>query len=56
MPYYLVQAAYTPEAWARLVENPEDRRESLRAMAERAGGVLHGSWLAFGDYDVVFIY
>lgn len=56
MPYYLVQAAYTPEAWARLVENPEDRRESLRAMAERAGGALHGSWLAFGDYDVVFIY
>lgn len=56
MPYYLVQASYTPEAWARLVENPEDRRESLRAMTERAGGSLHGSWLAFGDYDVIFIY
>lgn len=56
MPYYLVQATYTPEAWACLVENPEDRREALSAMAEGAGGALHGSWLAFGEHDVVFVY
>ena len=56
MPYYLVQAAYTPETWARFVQNPEDRREALGAMAERAGGTLHDSWLSFGDYDVIFIY
>ena len=56
MPYYLVQATYTAEAWARLVQNPEDRREALRAMTERAGGSLVGSWLSFGDYDVIFIY
>lgn len=55
MPYYLIQASYTPEAWARLVQNPEDRRESLRAMVD-AVGTLHHSWLSFGDHDVVFIY
>jgi uncharacterized protein with GYD domain len=56
MPYYLVQATYTPEAWARLVENPEDRREALGTMAERAGGTLHNSWLSFGDQDVVLLF
>ena len=56
MPYYLSQATYTPEAWARLIQNPEDRREALGAMAERAGGTLHHSWLSFGDYDVVLVF
>jgi hypothetical protein len=26
MPLYLTAFSYTPEAWARLFENPEDRR------------------------------
>ncbi len=56
MPYYLSQATYTPEAWARLIQNPEDRREALGAMAERAGGTLHHSWLSFGDHDVVLVF
>ena len=56
MPYYLVQAAYAPEAWARLVENPEDRREALSAMAERAGGRLIDSWLSLGEHDVVLLF
>ena len=56
MPHYLVQATYTPESWARLVENPEDRREVLRALAERAGGRLIDSWLSFGEHDVVLLF
>ncbi|MGX9575126.1 MAG: GYD family protein, partial [Mesorhizobium sp.] len=24
MPMYLTQFSYTPETWARLIENPED--------------------------------
>jgi uncharacterized protein with GYD domain len=56
MPYYLVQATYTPEASPCLVENPEHRRESLHAMAKRARGTLHRSWLACGDHDAIFIY
>ncbi|TIX77308.1 MAG: GYD family protein, partial [Mesorhizobium sp.] len=27
---YLTQFSYTPETWARLIENPEDRREAAR--------------------------
>ncbi len=26
MPMYLTRFSYTPETWARLVKNPEDRR------------------------------
>ncbi|TIT25617.1 MAG: GYD family protein, partial [Mesorhizobium sp.] len=28
MPMYLTKFSYTPETWARLIENPEDRREA----------------------------
>ncbi len=30
MPHYLSQVSYTPEAWARLVANPQDRIEAVR--------------------------
>ncbi|RWF73020.1 MAG: GYD family protein, partial [Mesorhizobium sp.] len=30
MPMYLSRFSYTPETWARLIENPEDRREAAR--------------------------
>ena len=56
MPYYMVQATYAPEAWARLVQNPEDRREALRAIAEQNGGTFIDSWLSFGDYDAVMLF
>jgi len=26
MPFYLMRFSYTPEAWARLIKKPEDRR------------------------------
>jgi uncharacterized protein with GYD domain len=42
---------YTPEAWARLIQQPEDRREVARAVIERLGGRLHGFWYAFGEHD-----
>ena len=50
MPYYLIQATYTPEAWAHLVQNPEDRREAFRAMAERAGGTFIDSCPSAGAF------
>ena len=55
MPYYLVQSAYTPEAWATLIKNPQDRNEAVRPAIERLGGRLHSAWFAFGEYDVVAI-
>jgi uncharacterized protein with GYD domain len=51
MPMYLTRFSYTPEAWARLADNPEDRREAARSYIESVGGKLHGFWYAFGEYD-----
>jgi uncharacterized protein with GYD domain len=49
--YYLTQFSYTPETWARLMKNPEDRRDAARKYIESVDGKLHGFWYAFGAYD-----
>ncbi len=51
MALYLTRFSYTPETWARLTKNPEDRREAARQYIESVGGKLHGFWYAFGEYD-----
>ena len=51
MPLYLTRFSYTPETWARLISNPEDRREAAQSYIESAGGKLHGFWYAFGPHD-----
>jgi len=51
MAFYLVRFSYTPETWAKLIQNPEDRREAQRAYIEQVGGALHGFWYGFGQYD-----
>jgi uncharacterized protein with GYD domain len=51
MPLYLTKFSYTPETWARLIGNPEDRREAARSYIESLGGKLHGFWYAFGPHD-----
>ncbi|MBA3640858.1 MAG: GYD domain-containing protein [Acidobacteria bacterium] len=51
MPIYLTRFSYTPETWARLVKNPEDRRVAARQYIESVGGKLHGFWYAFGEQD-----
>lgn len=55
MPYYLLQAAYTPEAWAAMAKNPQNRIEAVRPVAQRLGGTIEHAWLAFGEYDIVAI-
>jgi uncharacterized protein with GYD domain len=52
---YLIQAAYTPEAWATLVDHPQDRSRPVQAMIESVGGKLDAFYFAFGDYDVVSV-
>src|SRR4026209_1341140 len=49
--FYLTRFSYTPETWARLMKNPEDRRLAARKYIESVGGKLHGFWYAFGSYD-----
>ena len=51
MPFYLMRFSYTPEAWARLIKKPEDRRKVARAVVEKLGGKLHGFWYSFGEHD-----
>ena len=51
MPMYLTRFSYTPETWARLIKNPEDRRNAARQYIESVGGKLHGFWYAFGEQD-----
>ena len=51
MPMYLTRFSYTPETWARLAKNPEDRRAAAQTYIESVGGKLHGFWYAFGEYD-----
>jgi uncharacterized protein with GYD domain len=51
MALFLTRFSYTAETWARLVRNPEDRRDAARTYIEAVGGTLHGFWYAFGEYD-----
>ena len=51
MPIYLSKFSYTPETWARLMVNPEDRRIAAQSYIESVGGKLHGFWYAFGEHD-----
>jgi len=55
MNYYMAQAAYTAEAVAGLIKNPQNRRDSVQKAVEKLGGSLVDFWFAFGDYDVVAI-
>lgn len=55
MPSFLVQAAYTSESMASLIKTPQNRSEVVRKSVEKLGGKLVGTWLSFGDYDVILI-
>src|ERR687890_2824512 len=51
MPLYLTRFSYTPATWAKLIANPEDRREAAKQYIEAVGGKLHGFWYALGEHD-----
>jgi uncharacterized protein with GYD domain len=51
MPMYLSRFSYTPETWARMIQNPADRRQAARSYIESVGGKLHGFWYGFGKHD-----
>jgi uncharacterized protein with GYD domain len=56
MPLYLTRFSYTPQTWARLIQNPEDRRQAARTYIESVNGQLHGFWYAFGSHDGVTLW
>ena len=55
MPLYMSQFSYTPEAWAALARNPEDRSAAVSALAEALGGRMIAFYYSFGEYDGVII-
>jgi uncharacterized protein with GYD domain len=55
MPYYMLQAAYTPEAGAGMVKHPQDRLDAVRPVIEKLGGTIERGWLASGEYDIVLV-
>ena len=55
MPIYMSQFSYTPEAWAALARQPEDRSEAIGGQLESLGGQLISFYYSFGDYDGVII-
>jgi uncharacterized protein with GYD domain len=55
MPFFLHQVSYNTEAMARLIANPQDRVEVVRAPIEKLGGKIKDAYFAFGEHDVVVI-
>lgn len=55
MPFYLHQVSYSPEALARLIADPQDRFDVVRAPIEKLGGKVRDAYFAFGPYDAVLI-
>jgi uncharacterized protein with GYD domain len=52
MSLYLFRFAYSTDAWAALMEHPQDRREFLAARVfADYGGRFVALWYAFGEYD-----
>ena len=51
MALYMTQFAYTPQAWAALAKNPEDRGKAFASQAEKLGGKMHNIYYCFGEYD-----
>jgi uncharacterized protein with GYD domain len=55
MPHYLVQAAYTPEAWTAMTKNPTNRAEAVGRVVEGLGGRIESAYLSFGEFDVMVL-
>lgn len=55
MPRFLIEAAYTPEAWAAQLERPQNRIELLKPVLQTVGARFESAYFAFGDADIVCI-
>ena len=55
MATFLVQVSYTPEALSALIAKPQNRATVVKKTVENLGGTYVGSWLSFGDYDLVLM-
>ena len=53
MANYLLQIAYTAEAWSAMVGKPQDRPKAVEGAIHNLGGKIEKFWLSFGDYDLI---
>lgn len=53
MAEYLFQLSYGAEAWAAMIDRPQNRAEKVRAAVEKLGGKISQFWFSFGEYDIV---
>jgi uncharacterized protein with GYD domain len=51
MPMYMLQFAYSHEAWSALVRKPEDRTASVEATVKSVGGRLVALYFHMGEFD-----
>src|SRR5512141_362255 len=51
MPQYMLQFAYTSEAWAALSQKPVDRTKLVASLATSLGGKLISFHYTMGEYD-----
>lgn len=56
MAHYLLQVAYTPQAWAAMIKNPQDRMQALKPVLDKMGGRVESGYFTFGEYDFVAIF
>jgi uncharacterized protein with GYD domain len=55
MALYMYQAAYTPEALAAQIKEPQDRIEAVRPALEAMGGKIIAGGYPFGEYDALVL-
>lgn len=55
MPKFLFQLAYTTDAWAAQVKNPQSAANRANAVIESLGGKIESLYYSFGEYDAVGI-
>ena len=55
MPYYLLQAGYTGDAWRTQTGSPQNIIDRLTPTVDNLGGTIESVFYAFGEYDVVAI-
>jgi uncharacterized protein with GYD domain len=55
MAHYLLQLNYTPQGWAALVKNPQNRLQALGPVVQRLEGNIVNGWMQFGEYDVLVV-
>jgi uncharacterized protein with GYD domain len=55
MALYMIQSAFTAEAWDILAKTPQNRGDAVRPAIEQLGGKLISYYFSFGEYDSVVI-